>query len=81
MSSFMPTENDEVIQEFYNNHRDEMDTSKYPVPQPSEIFKECPKFRILIIGRMGTGKSTICRLVFGLSECYGEGRVAEEDCT
>jgi ATPase subunit of ABC transporter with duplicated ATPase domains len=68
MSSLILTRDEVPIQEFYNDHRHEMDTSKMAIPQTSAILKECPRFRILIIGKMGAGKSTICRLVFGLTE-------------
>ncbi len=49
-------------------NRVEIDTSKEVVPPPSTILSECPKFRILIIGGSGVGKSTICSHVFGISE-------------
>jgi len=31
---------------------------------PTDILKECPKFRILVIGRTGAGKTKLCSKVF-----------------
>ena len=38
---------------------------------PEDILQECPKFRILIIGQAGAGKTTICSKVFHVSEKNG----------
>lgn len=31
---------------------------------PSDILAECPKFRVLVVGQTGSGKSTLCSKVF-----------------
>ena len=33
---------------------------------PTDILKECPRFRILIIGQSGAGKTALCGKVFGV---------------
>ncbi|KAG8529740.1 uncharacterized protein KY384_005221 [Bacidia gigantensis] len=40
---------------------------------PSDILDECPKFRILVVGQTGSGKSTLCSKVFGVGK--GQGKV------
>ncbi|KAL8747748.1 MAG: hypothetical protein Q9190_000406 [Brigantiaea leucoxantha] len=39
---------------------------------PSDILVECPKFRILVAGQTGSGKSTLCSKVFNVSAEHGE---------
>ncbi|KAM0426009.1 hypothetical protein ACHAPT_008638 [Fusarium lateritium] len=49
--------------------RQEVDTSKIVVDAPSpfqSLPESCDKFRILVIGKAGVGKSTICSTVFGV---------------
>jgi len=51
--------NDEEMAEIVKNYEK---TTLYPV----DILKECPKFRILIIGQAGAGKTTLCGKVFNV---------------
>lgn len=46
----------------------EVDTSKIVVEGPTfnNLPENCDKFRILVIGKAGVGKSTICSVVFGV---------------
>ncbi|KAG2356376.1 hypothetical protein BDR07DRAFT_1364291 [Suillus spraguei] len=37
-------------------------------PTTSEIFRKCPRFRILVIGNTGVGKSSLINLVFGVKK-------------
>lgn len=54
-----------------DDYRLDVDTSKVITEAPSaqllNLPEACDKFRILIIGRAGVGKSTICSKVFGIS--------------
>jgi GTPase SAR1 family protein len=43
---------------------------------PTDILKECPKFRILIIGQAGAGKTTLCGKVFGV-DAHNSAEVKE----
>ena len=53
---------DEKFDRFYNEtvEKYEENTSFYP----SDILNECPKFRMLVVGETGSGKSTLCCKVF-----------------
>lgn len=53
-------------QTFKDWSKENIDTSKEVVSPPSNILSECPKFRILIIGSTGVGKSTICSRVLNI---------------
>lgn len=44
---------------------------------PTDILLECPKFRILVIGQTGAGKTTICSEVFNVKA--ENGTVREPD--
>ena len=67
MANFWRGSNSQARTEAYTRwQREEIDTSKEAVPPPSNILSECPKFRTLIIGGAGVGKSTICSLVFNI---------------
>ncbi|KAG1760973.1 hypothetical protein EDD22DRAFT_45321 [Suillus occidentalis] len=37
-------------------------------PTTSEIFQKCPRFRILVIGKTGVGKSSLIKHIFGVEE-------------
>ncbi|CCM01007.1 uncharacterized protein FIBRA_03055 [Fibroporia radiculosa] len=37
-------------------------------PTTEEILRKCPRFRILVIGRTGVGKSSLIQQVFGIKE-------------
>ena len=39
---------------------------------PSDILDECPKFRILVVGQTGSGKSTLCSKVFRVGKDDGK---------
>jgi putative ribosome biogenesis GTPase RsgA len=47
----------------------ECDTSKIPIPTqgPLNLPDGCNKFRILLTGRSGVGKSTLVSAVFGIT--------------
>ncbi|KAM5341869.1 hypothetical protein ACJ41O_014900 [Fusarium nematophilum] len=51
-----------------DEYSQEVDTSKIVVEAPSftNFPESCDKFRILVIGKAGVGKSTICSNVFGV---------------
>ena len=53
---------------FHDWSRLEVDTFKEMVPPTNNILAQCPKFRILIIGRSGVGKTTICSKVFKVTD-------------
>ena len=61
---------DEKFDSFYDKtvERFEESTSFYP----SDILNECPKFRILVVGQTGSGKSTLCSKVFGVGKKAGK---------
>lgn len=54
-----------------DDYKRDIDTSKIVLEGPSSDFfdlpEACDKFRILIIGKAGVGKSTICSKVFGIT--------------
>lgn len=45
----------------YKEVLESYETSTY---YPADILEECPKFRILVIGQTGAGKTTLCSEVF-----------------
>ncbi|KAF4450003.1 hypothetical protein F53441_6787 [Fusarium austroafricanum] len=51
-----------------DEYNQEVDTSKIVVEGPTfnNLPESCDKFRILVIGKAGVGKSTICSVVFGV---------------
>ncbi|KAK4161487.1 hypothetical protein QBC43DRAFT_372232 [Cladorrhinum sp. PSN259] len=53
-----------------DDYRRDVDTSKIVIEAPNtqllNLPESCDKFRILIIGKAGVGKSTICSKVFGI---------------
>lgn len=52
-----------------DDYKKDVDTSKIVLEAPpAELLNmpDCDKFRILIIGKAGVGKSTICSRVFGI---------------
>jgi len=67
MTAVLSTSNSST-QDFQEWSKYEVDTSKVVIPASDTILGECPQFRILLLGRAGVGKSTVCMLVFGLSE-------------
>jgi stage III sporulation protein SpoIIIAA len=54
--------------EFKDWTKIEVDTAKEMVPPTNNIVAQCPKFRVLIIGRSGVGKTTILGKVFKVTE-------------
>ena len=44
---------------------------------PTDILEECPKFRILVVGQTGAGKTTLCSEVFNVKA--ENGMVIEPD--
>jgi predicted GTPase len=54
-----------------DSYSKEYDTEKIPVNDEEVIIKpirDCPKFRILIVGQTGVGKSTILSKVFKITD-------------
>lgn len=51
-----------------DDYSQDVDTSKIVVDAPTftNLPESCDKFRILVIGKAGVGKSTICSTVFGV---------------
>ncbi|OAX33212.1 hypothetical protein K503DRAFT_650987, partial [Rhizopogon vinicolor AM-OR11-026] len=39
-------------------------------PTTDEIFRICPRFRILVIGKTGVGKSSIINHAFGVQKAF-----------
>ncbi|KAL8827264.1 MAG: hypothetical protein Q9170_007079 [Blastenia crenularia] len=44
---------------------------------PSDILVECPKFRVLVAGQTGSGKSTLCSKIFRVSTEKGKENAAD----
>ncbi|KAI5988483.1 hypothetical protein F5J12DRAFT_898167 [Pisolithus orientalis] len=41
-------------------------------PTTEDLLKECPRFRVLVIGQSGVGKSTLIRQAFGIEEAVAK---------
>jgi predicted GTPase len=54
------------VSEIYDDSRADEDTAKIVVDDVAAMLHKCPRFRILIVGKTGVGKSTIASRVFGI---------------
>lgn len=63
----------EPIRPAHPTEQDESAVSDAPLqPTIIEIYAECPRFRILVIGKSGAGKSSLINMAFRVQEDEGQ---------